>query len=94
MKKRTDKAIIEFFTELFGSEHNGLNDFEISVSRNKGRITIKVKQMYEYVSVNFEKMQKIANWFDTVNLDVDEWSRRGCDTCDYGSSYTKTFDVW
>lgn len=52
---------------------------------------VKVERMYSYVDLTFERTEALAGIFGTRNYVVDEWSREGCETCDYGSEYVHTF---
>lgn len=53
----------------------------------------KVEQMYEYVTVNFALLSALAELLGTKNIDTDQWSRGGCETCDFGSNYCVEFYV-
>lgn len=55
---------------------------------------IKISQEYEYVDMNFEILFNLAEYFGTKKIDIDNWSSRGCDTCDYGSSYTHSIQIY
>lgn len=57
-------------------------------------IEIKVSQMYKYVDLNFYQLMGLSKIFGTECIDVDNYSYAGCDTCDYGSSYIKTIQIW
>jgi hypothetical protein len=57
-------------------------------------LTIEVKRMYEYVTITTMMLMEMVQWFGTMGIDVvDKYSYPGCETCDYGSSYTVTLIV-
>lgn len=53
----------------------------------------QVKQMYEYVEVNFAVLSALAELLKTKNIDTNLYHIDGCETCDYGSSYEVEFIV-
>jgi hypothetical protein len=55
---------------------------------------ICVKKMYEFVPMNFKVLKGLGELFGTDQIDVDNWSRSGCQTCDYGSSYEVKFQIY
>lgn len=55
--------------------------------------TIEVEQMYEYIDCSLKDLLKLAELMGTMNINIDEEFMCGCETCDYGSSYTKTFYI-
>jgi hypothetical protein len=67
--------------------------FEIEITQGKNQIDVRIEQMYEYVEVGFKRLLALSKVFETENIDVDEWHSGGCDTCDYGSQYVKTFQI-
>lgn len=77
---------------------------EISISKRDkyGKFTgkmlsgyaIKVSQMYEYVDASFVILKRMSDLFGTEDIDIDEDYSEGCETCDYGSSYSKIFIVY
>jgi hypothetical protein len=59
----------------------------------KSKISLKITQMYEYVSFDFEMMAGISEVFKTRKINVGTKQSDGCDTCDYESSYEVTFSI-
>jgi hypothetical protein len=49
--------------------------------------------MYSSPSLDFGKLVKLSKLFGTENIDVDNYSRRGCDSCDWGSDYGHTIQI-
>ena len=67
---------------------------EIKVSCWEDRVDITISQMYESPRFNLELLMGLANFFETMNInDDDRFADRGCETCDYGSSYGFTLTV-
>lgn len=61
----------------------GQNNFEI-----------KVGAMYEPPTVNFEILKKLSELFGTVKIDLDNFAEGGCETCDHGSDYGHTIQIY
>lgn len=87
MKTKSKEEITTFFKELFKEERE--TEIETIFSTDELRVT--VSQMYNFVEVDFKKMKAIGEFFETENLNVENDSYPGCETCDYGSSYQMTF---
>ena len=67
-------------------------DVEVKVSGDSKCLEIEISQMYEYVEVNFETLQKIAEAIGTQKINVGERDfTSGCESCDWGSNYRVTF---
>ena len=79
--------------EQFEDERGNNPAVEIRPIGTNG-ISIAVRQMYQYVEVSFAKMEAMSKLLDTKNIDLERYSREGCETCDYGSSYEVTFIAW
>ena len=61
--------------------------------RGEVGIEIAVRQMYDPVEINFDKLKKLSDIFGTDKIDVDDYAAGGCETCDYGSSYGHDIQV-
>lgn len=84
---KTDEEIEQFFK-------THISDADIEINRDTRLIKISVSQMYEYVPNGFQELKKIGEFFGTDKVngsDKDYYS--GCETCDYGSSYTVNFII-
>lgn len=81
----TEKAQ-KYFESLFP-------DADISVSKIENGLVVRVSQMYEFVNLTFAILKQISEHYGTDEIDVDDYARSGCDTCDYGSSYTHTVTI-
>lgn len=92
----TDEKIQEFKGEIerLFNESYSKPDVTIVLSSSEPKIRIKVEQMYSFVSCNFSHLKRLSELFGTEKIDVDDWSMGGCDTCDYGSSYVRTFQIY
>lgn len=82
MKTYTKKEIIQECFRIWSEDE----DFIVKVSSNQ--VTISVSQMYEYLSVNITHLMKLMRFFNTSNITDDRYGERGCESCEYGSSYT------
>ena len=80
-----EKELEELFAD--GSLEDVFIDVEY-IDENKGRAI--VSKMYEYVDIQFKTMMKLREIFNgEFNIDSEQFN--GCETCDYGSRYIKTF---
>lgn len=95
MTKRTEEkdpfeALKGRLREVFGLT-GPCNSTTIKVEQGEREWTIIISQMYEYIDVQFVQLRKFADLVGTDDFNADRWSGGGCETCDYGSSYTKVF---
>lgn len=63
-------------------------DAKVSVGNTAASLVIDVEQMYEYVDLKLYHLKKLSDFLQTDNIDTDKTAYGGCETCDYGSSYT------
>lgn len=55
---------------------------------------IRLSRMYDYVKFAFPELSALAELLGTKNINFgDRWHSDGCETCDYGSSYTVEFEI-
>lgn len=67
----------------------------ISISFNEKRVLISFERMYSFFEPSFALMKMLSEWFETDHINLgDHYSRPGCDTCDYGSSYKVSLSIW
>lgn len=72
----------------------GAEEFEVhSYYKGNHSYELKFACMYEPPTINFESLMKLSELFGTRDIDVDEFSKRGCETCDWGSSYGHTIQI-
>lgn len=59
-------------------------------------IELAVTAMYRAPNLGLEKLTALANYFGTIQIDIDNDSidSPGCETCDYGSCYGHTIQVY
>ena len=55
---------------------------------------IDFAEMYEPPSLSFATMTEISEMFGTKEIDFDNYSHGGCETCDYGSRYGYKIQVY
>lgn len=56
---------------------------------------IDFTKMYESpVDLNYQNIKVISDLFGTEDIDFDNVSEGGCETCDYGSRYGYTIQVY
>lgn len=55
---------------------------------------ITIERMYEYIKLGYAELKGFAQDFGTDSVDVNDYaSSGGCDSCDWGSSYSLTIQV-
>ena len=74
--------------EIFNFDPNNLRDCNVNVYKSGDTMTVEVSQMYEHLPLTFDTLMKLSVLFGTKDFTVNQWSHRGCETCDYGSNYT------
>jgi hypothetical protein len=68
----------------------------LNVSRERGRdhsFELLYACEYESPELSFKHLENLSKTFGTTNIDVDNYTQSGCDTCDYGSSYGNTIQL-
>ena len=90
MKYPSEKEVKTFVEKLWRDD---LYDHSIDVNRLGNEYHIKVRQMYNYVPLDFARLLELSQFFDTKNINDSRYHTNGCETCDYGSSYEITLYV-
>lgn len=54
---------------------------------------ITIGAMYEPPVLNFGILKSLSEMFGTDEINVDDYSQAGCETCDYGSEYGHTIEI-
>jgi hypothetical protein len=75
---------------LEGGEH-------LKVSRLTGKrlgFELSYSSMYESPVINFARLKALSDLFGTEAIDVDDYANAGCETCDWGSDYGHTIQVY
>lgn len=69
-------------------------DFTATLNERLGSLHLTVSQMYEYVPCGMKQILSLCRIFESEDVLSDgQYHRDGCETCDYGSSYTVEFIV-
>jgi hypothetical protein len=92
----TQNAVKAAFMRVFREEsiRDVSESFSVDVDVcEPQKVVVRVHRMYEYVPVNASHLFSLANIFGTQNIEMDQYSSPGCDTCDWGSSFEVTFRV-
>lgn len=58
------------------------------------KFEIGIYQMYDAPVINFTTLKKLSDLLGTEEIDVNNYSQAGCETCDYGSSYGHEIQVY
>ena len=86
--------------KVYKDSQDHISDLKVKGAIVKGRtykggawrVQVNIVAQYEYVPMSLRIMMALAEVFGTMDYDIDNWSRRGCETCDYGSQYTKQIE--
>lgn len=90
----SEEKIVQAIEEHFKQEGlwNGPDSVDVRIYDDNAYVTLS--RMYGYVEFGFEFLEMLSKEFDTKKINVgDRESSPGCDTCDWGSSYTLGFTV-
>ena len=79
-----------------GHSHGKVVVQAFSDPRDKGKsgFEIEYSGMYSAPELNFTHLKALSELFGTDKIDVNHFAYSGCDTCDYGSSYGNTIQVY
>lgn len=50
--------------------------------------------MYESPGLSFSHLKKLSELFGTDEVDVDNYGHGGCESCDWGSDYGHTIQIY
>jgi hypothetical protein len=67
---------------------------DVKFSRIENGFEVKLDRMYDEISISFAILKKLSDFFGTVKIDLDDWARGGCETCDHGSSYGVSIQIY
>lgn len=88
MKNRTRQEIEEFAKTIWP------NTEKLEVIVDKEGVKLTVANMYEAPGLSFWMLKKLADFFETDDInDDDRFHTSGCETCDYGSEYGFTLTI-
>jgi len=69
----------------------------LKVSRCVGKregFELSYGSMYDAPIISFDRLKAISDLFGTTAIDVDDYANSGCETCDYGSDYGHTIQIY
>lgn len=81
-------SIVDFFPKGRKNEHSKLSCRKLS-----NGYELEWTKMYEPPELNFNTLKELSDLFGTTNIDVDNYSQGGCETCDWGSKYGHTIQI-
>lgn len=87
--------IKELWEILFEGDNGSFDDKHIQVTKRKdvNQYDIEYGQMYGAPNLSFAKLMELSKLFGTEEIDVDDYSSEGCESCDYGSDYGHTIQL-
>lgn len=65
----------------------------LKINKITNGFELEYGKMYDAPPLNFATLSNLADLFGTREIDVDNYSSSGCDTCDYGSDYGHTIQI-
>lgn len=81
--------------KLFWPKDNAnINYVTISASRINNGYELTIGQEYNAPACGFKQLKQLAEMFGTDEIDVDNYAHSGCETCDYGSEYGHTIQIY
>lgn len=57
-------------------------------------VLIRITRMYEYVDLTFSMLKSLSDRLGCEEINESRSSSDGCETCNYGSTYTIELDCW
>jgi hypothetical protein len=88
-----NKILKEKIVEILVDNPRPYSDTYLKVSKIDRGFELSLGAMYESPGITFAKLQGLAKLFKTDNIDVDNYSQGGCETCDFGSDYGHTIQI-
>lgn len=62
--------------------------------RDKNCWVLEYGKMYKAPTLNLAVLIELSELFGTKEIDVDDYSYGGCETCDWGSDYGHTIQIY
>jgi hypothetical protein len=89
----------EEIVQILNAGEYGLDhaSFEIKFDqRKKGEVSLHIVYgaMYDRPTLGFAQLKALSELFGTDEIDVDDYSYGGCESCDYGSDYGHTIQIY
>lgn len=88
MKSRSNTEITKKMAELWPTAE--VRDIDYN---EPSRVAITISAMYDPPGLSLSTLLKLAEFFGTKEIVDTRFSRGGCETCDYGSSYGFTLRI-
>ncbi len=66
----------------------------VKIAAIAGGYEITYGKMYDAPPLNLDTLMRLSDLFGTTSIDVDRYSQGGCDTCDWGSDYGHTIQIY
>ena len=95
---KSDDKIRVAVEAIFPDLDKDLAGGEVTIRHDGASIFVKITQMYEAAEHGLGMAAFVQKMCEAVGLpemeESDNISRRGCETCDYGSCYGTEFRFW
>lgn len=94
--KHTAKQIEDKVIEIFDLHDQQKRDrsFKVRVDIGKQEINIDISKMYDYINLSFQHLVKLSKFLGCKEISDTRSHSDGCETCDYGSTYTVELHCW
>lgn len=88
--KELEAKVLNYFSEK--NKWSTPDKVKVTHSISDASASVVISKMYDFVEFDFEFLEMLSKVFETKKINVgDRDSYSGCETCDYGSSYSLTF---
>lgn len=82
---KTLEKFKEKLKEILNFNYSGMKDrYKLFASKIDNGYQIEYGAMYEAPPLNFNTLKQLSDLFGTTNIDVDDYSNGGCESCDWG----------
>ena len=82
---------------IFPTEHWRLtkchSTFTVHYKEDPYRILIVIGDVYNSASIVYNQLMKLSELFGTTSLNIDNYSIKGCKSCDWGSDYGHVIEI-
>lgn len=76
----------EYLLDLF-IPGNDIKYSKMSLTKNQTGYELEYGRMYEAPTLNFNTLIRLSEVLGTEDINVDNYSNSGCESCDWGSDY-------
>lgn len=77
----------------FDSYKERVNPAELTIYKMSGGIELDFSKMYDAPTLSLSMLKALGEFFGTEQIDVDNYSESGCESCDHGSAYGHKIQV-